>query len=504
MPTTAPAIHTLDWRLSPHDVFVRWQPQSLACLISGSPNERWSIFAAPTQVLRADANGRVSWHGADPLPITPKALSATHPLEALNQFFHAQRLWIDSELPFLGGWIGGITYDLGRFIEPKARHPHRAHDPPSNDPPPPVMEFCRCDEALIYDAHSNQWWAVGRNPLALASAALHDGPVWNHDRLSVKPPVSTTGRDRFIRDVARCVELIRNGDAFQVNLSHQLVTPFSGATRTLMARMLAAAAPGYGAYIESHDPQPVAELTDEETLLRAYCSISPELFLDVDFNTRRVTTRPIKGTRPATDADRADLERSEKDRAELAMIVDLMRNDLGRVCEYSSVNVDLPRTIARIGPVNAGALYHASSTISGQLRPDISLADLLRATFPPGSVTGAPKVRAMQIIDELEPHRRGMYCGTLGFISDHGRAVFNVAIRTATFDGAGPFYSGQGTLTFPVGAGIVEGSDPESEWNETMHKAQMFLNSLNPSPAPRERTDQRTSVGQVRASKVAR
>ena len=157
---------------------------------------------------------------------------------------------------------------------------------------------------------------------------------------------------------------------------------------------------------------------------RAVLSVSPELFLSVDAHSRSVRTRPIKGTR-AADGCAAELERCDKERAELHMIVDLMRNDLGRVCSIGSVRVSEPRSIERHPTVQ-----HAVAEVSGTLRPGIGHAELLRATFPPGSVTGAPKVRAMQIIDELEPFARGPYCGALGWLGDDGAVALNVAIRT--------------------------------------------------------------------------
>ena len=153
------------------------------------------------------------------------------------------------------------------------------------------------------------------------------------------------------------------------------------------------------------------------------------------------------------------------------MIVDLMRNDLGRVCEYRSVRVERAREIE----AHAGVI-HGVATVSGRLRDGIGHADLLRATFPPGSVTGAPKVRAMQIIDELEPSRRGPYCGSVGFVSDCGNACWNVAIRTATLtcEAGSDAESARGVLDYSVGAGIVADSDPEAEWEETLSKARML------------------------------
>jgi anthranilate/para-aminobenzoate synthase component I len=156
-----------------------------------------------------------------------------------------------------------------------------------------------------------------------------------------------------------------------------------------------------------------------------------------------------------------------------------MRNDLGRVCEFGSVRVDEPRVIERHGGRGEGGVWQGVATVSGTVRAGLDLADVLRATFPPGSVTGAPKIRAMQIIDELEPVPRGPYCGAIGFISDCGRAAFNVAIRTAVLHsrapGAGP--DGPWTLDYSVGAGIVADSRPDLEWRETLAKAGALLGS---------------------------
>lgn len=256
--------------------------------------------------------------------------------------------------------------------------------------------------------------------------------------------------------VARAQEYIRAGDVYQVNLAHPLRASFEGSPRELFAAMAAAARPWHGAYIE---------WTDERTGQRhAIASVSPELFLAYDPATRVVRTRPMKGTLAATGAEEVGtLVRSEKDRAELNMIIDLMRNDLGRSCVLGSVRVEAARTIETHTDASGSGLLQATGCVSGVLRPDRSALDLLRNAFPPGSVTGAPKVRAMQIIRELESEPRNFYCGSIGFIGDDGRLMLNVAIRTATITDT--------TIEYPVGAGIVADSDAESEWNETMAKA---------------------------------
>jgi anthranilate/para-aminobenzoate synthase component I len=288
-------------------------------------------------------------------------------------------------------------------------------------------------------------------------------------------PAAGGSRQAYERAVARALEYIRAGDVYQVNLAHPLEGAFTGSARALASRLLRAARPWYGAYLE--------QAGDER---RALISASPESFLAYDARTRRVETRPMKGTR-AGAGDPRELERNDKERAELNMIVDLMRNDLGRVCELGSVRVDAPRDVEAHGAASSeksdgGAsvaartpgVLQATATVSGTLRAGLDLADLLWATFPPGSVTGAPKVRAMQIIDELEPAPRGPYCGAIGWVGADGSGAFSVAIRTAEIRGlahAPALDSIQGTLRAWVGAGIVADSLPPAEWEETIVKA---------------------------------
>jgi para-aminobenzoate synthetase component 1 len=251
--------------------------------------------------------------------------------------------------------------------------------------------------------------------------------------------------------VARVIEYIRAGDVYQVNLAHHLEAEFSGSSRGFFLELAAGAEPWYGAYVEGPSG--------------AVCSASPELFLAYDPASRRVTTRPMKGTRRASAPDR-ELLFSQKDAAELNMITDLMRNDLGRVCELGSVRVDHKRDLERHATREA-ALLQTTATVSGLVRRGTSLRDLFAATFPGGSITGAPKIRAMQIISELEGRPRGVYCGSIGFISDSGPAAFNIAIRTASIS--------SGIISYGVGAGIVADSDPAAEWQETLDKAGVFL-----------------------------
>jgi para-aminobenzoate synthetase component I len=203
----------------------------------------------------------------------------------------------------------------------------------------------------------------------------------------------------------------------------------------------------------------------------ALVSNSPELFLNVmplADGKNKVVTRPIKGTRRRAVGAEEELRNSLKDQAELNMIVDVERNDLGRICEIGSVKVTEPRAIETHPTV-----VHGVATIEGVLREDVGFVELLRATFPTGSVTGAPKIRAMEIIDELEPTRRGAYCGAIGYLDADGTIEFSVAIRTMTIK--------NGIAYVPVGGGIVADSDPEGEYEETLVKARAMLAALGVS-----------------------
>jgi anthranilate/para-aminobenzoate synthase component I len=197
-------------------------------------------------------------------------------------------------------------------------------------------------------------------------------------------------------------------------------------------------------------------------------SQSPELFFRIEplaDGRRRIVNRPIKGTRANLPGMQEELRDSAKDQAELAMIVDLQRNDLGRICEIGSVKVTQPRVI-EIHPT----VLHGVATIEGILRQDVELVDILRAMFPCGSITGCPKIRAMEVIEELEPVRRGPYCGAIGWIAADGAMEFSVAIRTIVLK--------DGLAYVPVGGGIVADSDPAAEYEETLVKAKAALAAL--------------------------
>jgi para-aminobenzoate synthetase component 1 len=423
-------------------IVARWPVDEpvLALVSSGdAPRERWSIVASPTgQVMNLSS------------PDASAMFAELRGNEASDQ----------DNVPFVSGWIGWIGYGLGVEYEPTARCAGKGEPESSGR-----GWLARCDAALVRDESSGEWFGVGVSDEAVdALLATHARSRKVGSPCRVGPFTSAQGRAAYEAAVAAAIEYIRAGDIFQANIAHELKATFAGSPRAAFATLIRSAAPGFGAYLE-----PPAGANDRGIV----CSISPELFLDADFASRAVRTRPIKGTRRGDDQQLArELHESAKDAAELSMIVDLMRNDLSRVCEVGSVRVDEPRAFERHG---GGSVLHAVATVSGRMREGIGFAELLRATFPPGSVTGAPKIRAMQIIDELEPFQRGPYCGAIGFVSDSGVARLSVAIRTATIDAA------KGEIVYPVGAGIVAESDPALEWDETLVKAQAITNAFRES-----------------------
>jgi aminodeoxychorismate synthase component I len=261
----------------------------------------------------------------------------------------------------------------------------------------------------------------------------------------------TARRDRewFLDGVARIREWIAAGDIYQVNLAQAFEAPARGGSLFGLYRHLREASPA---------PMAAWLALDGREVL---CS-SPETFLKM--SGRRIETRPIKGTRPRfaePDEDLRsayELQTSAKEIAELVMITDLLRNDLGQVCEFGSMEVAEMLRLESLAQV-----HHLVSTVTGMLRPDIDVIEALAACFPGGSITGAPKKRAMEIIAELEQTPRGIYCGAIGWLGYHGESQFNIAIRTLVRE--------NGKLVYQTGAGIVADSDPQREYEETLHKA---------------------------------
>lgn len=443
----------LDWRLAPVEVLLRW-PEGLSPLLlhSGRYDEKWakrSILALPVATYQFwgenEGGGESVWRSET----LPPPVAWTHkPFADLRSIL----AWGGDGL-----WVGYLSYDLGRWVE---RLPATARA----DRNWPVVELGYCPGWLAHDTLTGQWNAHGpwaQAPPVLGEVRPEGGSV--HCGMLE----SVFSQREYERAVGRCLEYIGAGDVFQVNLSQRFSAAMEGAfpcsMRGLYARLAREAAAWYGAYLEW--PEEAAGNW------RTVASASPELFLQVESG-GVVTTRPIKGTRPASAAVR-ELRESAKDRAELNMIVDLMRNDLGRVCAYGSVKVREDRVIE-----SHPTVHHGVATVQGRLHESKDIVDLLRACFPGGSVTGAPKVRAMQIIEELEPVRRGPYCGAIGYLTQR-EACLSMTIRTMLLEGGA---EGHGRLDFSVGGGIVADSQPAAEYQETLDKAQTILRALEASP----------------------
>jgi para-aminobenzoate synthetase component 1 len=385
--------------------------------------------------------------------------------------------------PFQGGVAGYVGYDWGAMLErvPRARY---------DDLAVPDVLLGLYDWVIAWDHAAGRAWVIStglpdtgaaqrrravrrlafvRDRLARAPSAV-SAEVARHrperpERSAPSYPVpdargvrSNFPRGGYLDAVARVIEYICAGDIFQANLSQRLEAPLDGTPLELYRRLRAC------------NPAPFAAFLDFGEL--AVASSSPERFLRVAPG-GQVETRPIKGTRPRGLGPEHDaalalaLAESEKDRAENVMIVDLLRNDLSRVCRPGTVRV--PELFAL---EHYATVHHLVSTVVGELAPEHDAVDLLRAAFPGGSITGAPKVRAMQIIAELEPTQRAVYCGAIGYLSTSGALDTSIVIRTCLVRGRDVY--------FQVGGGIVADSDPDEEYRETLDKARGLIAALTP------------------------
>ena len=313
--------------------------------------------------------------------------------------------------------------------------------------------FGNYPEMLVYDHVSGQWFERGD-----LSEELRDRPI----PAKALPEIdldSTLDRDSFCDMVRRAQEYISAGDIYQVNLSRQFEGNWPGGCDDAL--------PLYG-NLREISPVPFAALLSLGG--KIVLSASPEQFLRI--SGRTIETRPIKGTRPRfrnrerDEKSAYDLITSPKEISELIMITDLERNDLGQICEFGSVEVTELLKLERFAQV-----FHLVSTVEGTLRRNVGPVEALAACFPGGSITGAPKKRAREIIEELENAPRGLYTGTVGCFGFNGESVFNIAIRTAVIE--------NGAFHFHAGAGIVADSQPEMEWEETQHKAAGILGALS-------------------------
>jgi para-aminobenzoate synthetase component 1 len=445
-----------------------------------------SILGANPAVI--DGGGFSYW-AAEPRDVFEFTAAQTDPFPKLESVLGRYRLTHGpadperTDLPasgmFCGGWIGYFSYDLGRYIE---RLPQRAVD----DLHTPLIRLCFYDRVIAYDHRSDVFWLMAlelpddsEKPAEKITALAH-----HLDQARQVPPAALSPanikdvefahlrrnmtREDYLDAVKRIKDYIRDGDIYQVNYSHRFEQPFESRPIQLFHWQNRFNPCGYAAFLDAGDFQIV--------------SASPEMFITIRNGV--IQTKPIKGTRPRIDASDPrslrfneqqcnDLLTNEKEQAELNMIIDLERNDTARICKPGTRHVIQPRTIETYPTV-----YHAVATIAGELRDDIMFSDVLKAMFPGGSITGAPKIRSMEIIDELEPTARSVYTGAIGYLGLDGTVCLNIAIRTVIISGGRAFVQ--------TGGGIVADSDPQAEWDETITKARALLAGIEAVRAQRD------------------
>ncbi len=457
-------------------------PDAEAAFLRFAAREHCVFFDSARRERRL---GRYSFLAADPFAFVQESGEQAGAVDRLRRAvtpFTAPRR-VDLP-PFQGGAAALFGYDLGRQWE-------RLPAPRADEFQVPPIAYGLYDVVLAWDHETNRAWLISqgfpeREPAVRRRRAAmrlnecrdllsHGGTAAGRSRTLQVPAVAASDlvpqfpvrgmagltsnfdAEGYLAAVRRAVEYVYAGDIFQVNLAQRLLFPAIDDGVDLYMRLRRRNPATFAGYFDLGDFQIV--------------SASPERFLQVVDGV--VETRPIKGTRLRTSLPEvdmysaADLYASEKDRAENVMIVDLLRNDLSRVCTDDSVYVPQLCVLESYEFVQ-----HLVSAVSGKLRPGVSAIDALAAAFPGGSITGAPKIRAMEIIAELEPTARGPYCGSLAYVGFDGTMDSSILIRTIT--------AGRGWWQAPVGGGITAQSDPKSEYEETWHKAEGLLRALRP------------------------
>jgi anthranilate/para-aminobenzoate synthase component I len=442
--------------VSPAALLTRCAAQPFVFALDGGGLPSWGCGHAvlgfrPRATLHVEASGaamvcadgaRSRWHG-DPFVLLDRFRAQWAPADAA------------AAEPFAGGVLCAVSYDLCQWVE---RLPAGARD----DLALPVLYAAVYDWLLAYSYTRRSYrlasWRCAPAELQdvageLATLAGASLPL-SRAAAPARPRCDFT-KDEYVTAVRAALDYVAAGDAYQINLAQRFVVGSPPTAPALFAALQRGHPVPFGAYLDGGD--------------FVLVSNSPECFLSL--RGEQLVTFPVKGTRRrGVDAQAdaqlvAELQQDPKERAEHVMIVDLERNDLGRVCCTGSVHVD---ELARVHTFPS--LHHMVSKVSGRVRTGTPLCEILRATFPGGSITGAPKIRAMEIIDELEPFRRGFYTGAIGFIDRRGDAVFTLTIRTAV---ATPH-----RLTYHAGGGIVADSVPIREYEETLLKAQPFFAAL--------------------------
>ncbi|MEW9124263.1 MAG: aminodeoxychorismate synthase component I [Thermotaleaceae bacterium] len=383
------------------------------------------------------------------------------PLDKLKEILFQYHREYTCDFPFIGGMVGYLSYDLCHHIE---KLPRKAVD----DVSIPDCYFGLYDGILIIDHSQEAVYVVAlgieepeedivnRIEVEIIEGQRYGVPInitMNSKRMDFK---SNFTKDEYLKALHKLKEYIRAGDIYQANLTQRFECEIDETPYNLYGKL------------RTINPAPFSSFIDFGE--GAIVSSSPERFIQI--KNRIMETRPIKGTRPRGETpeedilNREDLLNSEKDKAELLMIVDLERNDLGRVSKPGTVRVTELFHLEEYATV-----YHLVSTIVGEMKEDCDVVDCIRATFPGGSITGAPKIRAMEIIDELEPTQRNLYTGSIGYIGLNGDTDLNIVIRTILCK--------DNKAYFQVGGGIVWDSDGELEYEESLHKAKALMKALN-------------------------
>ncbi|MFA6217440.1 MAG: aminodeoxychorismate synthase component I [Candidatus Omnitrophota bacterium] len=425
-------------------------------------------FFLDSSLTRGGA-GRYSFIGADPFYVLKSG--RRDPLPDLRKRLNEYRLSIPGNcIPFLGGALGYVTYDLGVGFETSVCRRQK------ESLAIPESYFAFYNTMVIIDNLTRKLFIFSagfpEKKLSAAKAlcesnfkkivsmlsrvtAYHSVPRKYSQRRVSGGFRSNFSKEAYCRAVKKAKAYIKRGDIYQVNLSQRFCGPCRDDAVSIYERLRRISPSNFSAYFDAGDFQVL--------------SSSPERFLSLRKD--RVETSPMKGTRPRSKSKAYDLKlkkellSSDKDRAELVMIVDLERNDLGRVCAYGSVKVKRLRTLEEYTTV-----FQTTATVEGRLRHDKDRVDLMKACFPGGSITGCPKIRAMEIIDELEPLGRSLYTGSLGYFSFSGEMDFNILIRTIV--------KRNNKVYFGVGGGIVADSDPEKEYRETLVKARAMFEAI--------------------------
>lgn len=466
--------------------------RNLASILGGNPavagGNRFSVWAAqPREVFQFGAGQK------EPFSKLQRALDK-YRLEDTDE----------GQLPeglFPCGWIGYFGYELNGFVELLPQTAVRDIDIP-------LIHLCFYDRAICYDHAEKMWWLVALeipgdsesvedklasvgNLLRQAErthVSLPDGGTLQTEAVDVSRFGCNMSKEYYFEALRRIQKYIYDGDVYQINFSRRFDCDYSGSAIDLYH------------WQNQYNPSPYAAFVGGDDF--AIVSASPEMFVTI--RDGFITTKPIKGTRKrvtgapgakqANEANFTDLVQSEKEQAELNMIIDLERNDIAKICKPGTRRVVQGRTIEAYPTV-----FHAVATIGGELRADITFCDILKAVFPGGSITGAPKIRAMEIIDELEPTQRSVYTGGIGFIGTDGGVCLNIAIRTIIITSGRAFAQ--------TGGGIVADSQPQAEWAETITKARALLAGITAvselaPPGKKDVKGKRRKIGEIKESQI--